>query len=138
MVSPLEQHDFVRRKRPGKDGPGWSATTGRCRNEQSGELLYVFSGNASPFEPERAYSKFATYTLLDHNGDFKAAAKDLAEQGYGEQRQASAKRQGKNKSPAVLVSRWAGRSTWRAHRSELNLSGPSAWCPERPCRNPIR
>ena len=68
-------------KRPGKDGPGWSATTGRCRNEQSGELLYVFSGNASPFEPAHAYSKFATCALLNHAADFKAAAKALAEQG---------------------------------------------------------
>ena len=35
------------------------------------------------FEGERAYNKFAVYTILNHNGDFNAAAKALAGQGYG-------------------------------------------------------
>jgi hypothetical protein len=70
-------------RRPGKK-IGWSATTGHCSNRTSGDLLYVFSSNAEPFEPSRAYSKFAAYALLKHKGNFKAAARDLAEQGYGE------------------------------------------------------
>jgi len=63
--------------RPGKT-QGHSATTGFC-----GDLLYVFSENAPPFEQNTAYSKFAAYTLLNHGGDFAAAAKALAASGYG-------------------------------------------------------
>ncbi|MCG3143385.1 MAG: hypothetical protein HONDAALG_00733 [Gammaproteobacteria bacterium] len=48
--------------------------------------LYVFSTNAGPFDTNKTYSPFATYTLLDHDGGFTAAAKALATQGYGEQR----------------------------------------------------
>jgi len=78
-------------RRPGKDR-GWSATTGVCKSEKSGELFACFSSNASPFEgatggrPCSCYSKFAVYALLNHGGNFKAAAKELALQGYGERR----------------------------------------------------
>lgn len=66
-------------KRPGKRERGISATT----NYAGSGLLYVFSTNAAPFEAERAYSKFAAYTLLNHGGEFVAAARALAAQGYG-------------------------------------------------------
>ncbi len=66
-------------RRPGKTDGGISATT----NFQNSDLLYVFSSNASPFESECAYSKFAAYTILNHSGNFTDAAKSLAEQGYG-------------------------------------------------------
>jgi hypothetical protein len=79
-------------RRPGKDDPGWSATTGVCTSTTGHELLAVFSSNADPFHgpsagrPCSCYSKFSAYALLHHNGDFKAAAKELARQGYGEPR----------------------------------------------------
>jgi hypothetical protein len=72
-------------RRPGKKPPGTSATTGKCRSAVGGDLLYVFSSNAQPFEPERCYSKFSAYALLYHGGDFAAAAADVARKGYGEQ-----------------------------------------------------
>jgi putative DNA primase/helicase len=62
--------------RPGKKD-GMSATTGHC-----GDHLYVFSSNALPFEPERAYSKFTAYALLNTGGDFIKAATILARHGY--------------------------------------------------------
>jgi putative DNA primase/helicase len=62
--------------RPGKKD-GISATTGYC-----GDLLYVFSSNAAPFEPMRAYRKFTAFTLLNAGGDFFRAATMLACQGY--------------------------------------------------------
>ncbi|MBA3935853.1 MAG: AAA family ATPase [Planctomycetes bacterium] len=46
-------------------------------------VLYVFSSNAAPFEPSRAYSPFAAYALLEHHGDFQAAATELRRSGYG-------------------------------------------------------
>ena len=64
--------------RPSKTG-GVSATT----NFQGSDFLCVFSTNAPPFDANTAYSKFAAYTLLNHDGDFSQAAADLAEKGYG-------------------------------------------------------
>jgi Bifunctional DNA primase/polymerase, N-terminal len=68
-------------KRPGKWEHGCSATT----NYAGSDLLYVFSANAHPFEPQNAYTKFAAYALLEHGGDFEAAAKCLAAKGLGSQ-----------------------------------------------------
>lgn len=65
-------------RRPGKSA-GVSATTGFARSD----LLYVFSTNAHPFEEGVWYTKFRAFALLSHGGDFRAAARDLAGQGYG-------------------------------------------------------
>ncbi len=67
--------------RPGKQrGQGISATTGR----NNADNLFVFS-TSTIFEAEKPYSKFAAYALLNHNGDYIAAARTLREQGYGQQ-----------------------------------------------------
>jgi hypothetical protein len=66
-------------RRPGKQGPGISATT----NHAGSGLLYVFS-SSTPFEPDRGYSMFSAYALLNHGGDFAAAARTLAAEGYSE------------------------------------------------------
>ena len=76
----LEPHGWVeeeknRWRRPGKDrGEGISATT----NHDGHPMFYVFSTSAHPFQERRGYSKFHTFTLLNHGGDFKAAAKAAA------------------------------------------------------------
>jgi len=64
-------------RRPGKDF-SFSATT----NYKDSDVLYVFSTNAYPFEHETAYSKFRAHAILNHSGDYKAAARALAQQ-YG-------------------------------------------------------
>lgn len=64
-------------RRPGKN-KGISATYNYVPNK-----LYVFSSNAYPFESERTYDNFAIYTILNSNGDFKEATKELAKNGYG-------------------------------------------------------
>ena len=66
--------------RPGKL-LGVSATT----NYKESDLLYIFSSNADPFEPETAYSKFAAYAFLNHGGDFQAAARELKGNGFGQE-----------------------------------------------------
>lgn len=76
-------------KRPGKLAPGVSATS----NYAGTGLFYVFSTNAFPFEPNLGYKPFAIYTLLEHNGDFKAAAKALAKKGYGTEYKSAKARQ---------------------------------------------
>jgi hypothetical protein len=62
-------------RRPDKD-IGISATVGFCKG------LYVFTTSTS-FEARRSYTKFGVYACVNHGGDFAAAARDLAGQGYG-------------------------------------------------------
>jgi len=79
----LAQYGWVRTKtgeneywrRPGKD-------TGTSATLKDG-VFYVFSSNAAPFEPDRGYSPFAVYALLEHGGDFSVATRALRQQGYG-------------------------------------------------------
>lgn len=65
-------------RRPGKND-GISATTGRADDR---DRLYVFT-SSTVFEPEVPYTKFGAYALLEHHGDHGAAAKTLADKGYG-------------------------------------------------------
>lgn len=48
-----------------------------------GHLFHCFSSNGFPFEDGKTYSKFAVFALLEHDGDYSAAARALAVQGYG-------------------------------------------------------
>lgn len=67
--------------RPGKQARRGehSATTGYSA---TGDRLYVFS-TSTEFDAEKPYNKFAAYTILEHRGDFGAAARELARRGYG-------------------------------------------------------
>ena len=67
-------------RRPGKTGPGCSATV----NYGQHDCLYVFSANAYPFDEATGYSKFHAFVLLEYDGDFAAAAKELVKRGYGQ------------------------------------------------------
>lgn len=70
--------------RPGKERKdGWSATTGFAGSGLD-DRLYVWS-SSTVFDTEKPYSKFAAYTLLEHGGDFGAAARALGARGYGRQ-----------------------------------------------------
>jgi Bifunctional DNA primase/polymerase, N-terminal len=80
----LEPHGWIKTfsrssviywRRPGKDH-SWSATTGHCKG------LKVFT-TSTPFKTEGTYTKFGAYAVLNHDGDFNAATKALAEEGYG-------------------------------------------------------
>jgi hypothetical protein len=64
-------------RRPGKQ-VGISATTGYG----SSDLLYVFS-TSTEFESERSYTKFGALAVLQHGGDYAAAARALRAAGYG-------------------------------------------------------
>jgi len=70
-----KEADKIHFKRPGKAEKTNSATF-----LLEPRLFYVFSTNAYPFESECSYSPFAIYTLLEANGDFKQAVKQLLEQ----------------------------------------------------------
>ena len=62
-------------RRPGKDH-GWSAT-------YNGQVFYCFTSSAPPLDLNRGYSRFQVYALLEHAGDYSAAAGALRAQGYG-------------------------------------------------------
>ena len=66
-------------RRPGKN-EGISATT----NFNGNDKFYVFS-TSTQFDSETSYSKFAFYAMTKHGGDFKAAANNLRNLGYGAQ-----------------------------------------------------
>ncbi len=63
-------------RRPGKD-KNWSAT-------YNGQVFYCFTSSAPPFDLNRGYSKFQVCALLEHSGDYSAAASALRAQAYGD------------------------------------------------------
>ena len=68
----FQRGDTIFLKRPGKKR-GVSATF----NHVAPGIFYNFSGNASPFDPSRAYPPFSVLTLLEYDGDFRESAKEL-------------------------------------------------------------
>jgi hypothetical protein len=84
-------------KRPGKDAPGWSATTGHCTGRDGADLLRIFNSSDPTFEDGKAYGRFRAYALLNHDSDYAAAARELAQQGYGEQREKSSNSKSREK-----------------------------------------
>ncbi len=67
--------------RPGKDPrDGHSATTGYAKDR---DRLFVFS-TSTIFPTEQSLTKFAAHTILNHGGDYHAAAVALRRQGFGE------------------------------------------------------
>lgn len=66
--------------RPGKHRrDGASATTGHAQDR---DRFYPFS-TSTQFAAQTSYTKFAVYTILNHAGDYTAAARELARRGYG-------------------------------------------------------
>jgi putative DNA primase/helicase len=76
-VDVYQRGDTTCWRRPGKTR-GISATT----NHGGTDRLHVFS-SSTPFDPGGGYSRFSAYAILNHAGDFKAAASALARDGYG-------------------------------------------------------
>jgi archaellum biogenesis ATPase FlaH len=72
------QGDTERWRRPGKD-------RGSSASLLDSKTFYNFSSNAHPLEQGQSYDLFGLYTAYEHGGDFKAAARALAQQGYGDQ-----------------------------------------------------
>lgn len=64
--------------RPGSSSRVLHATTGA----KGADVFYCFTPNTE-FIEGRPYSKFSVYTMLLHEGNYTAAAKALAEEGYG-------------------------------------------------------
>lgn len=87
VVALLEKHgwSFIKKsgprllmKRPG-------ITDQYCSGDYHEEknLFKVFS-SSTPFDLNKGYKPFAVYAILEHGGDYSAAAKQLIHDGYGE------------------------------------------------------
>ena len=82
----LQRHGWTLARSAGSDGnehwrrPG--KTSGTSATLKDG-VFYCFTTNGAPFEPNQAYSPFAVYALLEHGGDYAAAASALRAQGFG-------------------------------------------------------
>lgn len=86
------QHGKVPLTRPGKDPregiSGDAALVGGI------PIFTQFSANGGPFEPQKGYSPFAVYAILEHRGDYTAAARALCGQDAADGRE-----QGRQQSP---------------------------------------
>lgn len=87
LVALLEAHGWkalfrrgeaVYLRRPGKKDRGISATYNHIPGR-----FYVFT-TSTAFESEHVYKPYAVYAMLEHGGDFSAAARALAGRGYGD------------------------------------------------------
>ncbi len=117
-------------RRPGKTTGGPSGTV-----TSDGQLFYCFSTNAEPFESECAYSAFGVLTMLEHGGDFKAAAKALASQGYGGRVEGSAPSpiveyllEQEDVSEGTPLKEYARTDLGNAERLADRLRGKALWC----------
>lgn len=68
-------------RRPGKN-EGVSASF-NYSGFNTPNLFFVFSSNAHPFSPQKAYTMFAVYAMLEHNSNWSAASAELAKLGFG-------------------------------------------------------
>jgi hypothetical protein len=86
IVEILQKHDWkvkyerlekVYFQRPGKDGAGISASWNHVPDR-----FYCFT-TSTKFENNHIYKASAVYAILEHNGDYNAAARALSAQGFG-------------------------------------------------------
>ena len=82
--------------------PGSTAKSSGSWNKQM-QLFSVFSVN-TPFQVEKGYKLSAVYAFLECNGDFKKAALNLVNMGFGEKKTAYTERTIKlNDEPPILT-----------------------------------
>lgn len=67
-------------KRPGDTKAAYSG------NYHTGKGIFVCFSSSTEFEPEKGYTAYGVYTILNHSGDFSASAKALYNDGYGERK----------------------------------------------------
>jgi len=74
-------HDRLKWTRPGKD----SGTSGVINPPDSKMDVWSFYSHSSTvdFDTDKAYTAGALYAVMNHGGDFSAAAKELSSNGYG-------------------------------------------------------
>ncbi len=87
--------------------PGKSAGTSASLNYEQSDRLHVFTSNAAPLEQNKSYSKFEFVTVMEHGGDFSAAATELTKAGFHRPTLPSGARgRGRNGQSTVYPSRY--------------------------------
>jgi hypothetical protein len=90
MIKRLERHGWTLVKATGErtifKRPGNTDSKTSGDYHWTHNLFTVFT-TSSVFEPLKGYRPAAVYTILEHKGDFSAAARKLGELGYGEKKQ---------------------------------------------------
>lgn len=71
-----KSRDRILLRRPGAKTKGFD---GDIKNN----IFMSFSSSVNDFNTNQGYPPFSVYAILEHGGDFKAAAQALKEQGYG-------------------------------------------------------
>jgi hypothetical protein len=90
MIKRLERHGWTLIKAHGERTI--FKRPGNTESKTSGDFhwthnLFTVFTTSSVFEPLKGYRPAAVYTMLEHNGDFSAAARKLSDLGYGEKKQ---------------------------------------------------
>jgi len=67
--------------RPGKK----LAVSATVFHDSNNVYIHTSAPEAGPLECGKSYSPFALFALINHDGDYSAAARELAKQGYGDQ-----------------------------------------------------
>lgn len=75
FTRPHDGHDDIHLRRPGKN-----IGTSAVLHMDAGTLVN-FSSSVAGFDQEAGYTPFAVYTLLEHGGDYQAAARHLRPHG---------------------------------------------------------
>jgi hypothetical protein len=87
VVELLERHGWksidVRGERTVMLRPGVTDSKSSGDYHHGLKLFKVFT-TSSQFEPNKGYSPYAVYTILEHNGDYSKSAKQLIADGFGD------------------------------------------------------
>lgn len=78
-----DQGDILHWTRPGKS-TGLSATSGFTGTDARPDTFYIFSTDEAiaPLEAAKTYTRFEAWTVLNHDGDFAAAAAAALKMGF--------------------------------------------------------
>lgn len=82
VVALLTKHGWTQKDDHGWIRPGKTKDIGATWNHIP-DRFHVFTSSAPPLLPNHTYQKWHLYGILEHGGDWQAAAKALASQGYG-------------------------------------------------------
>lgn len=76
--------------------PGTTTATNSGNFQHDRNLFYVWT-TSTQFTPEKAYSPSAIFAILEHNGDFSEASKDLIKKGFGVRNTPEGRKENKDK-----------------------------------------
>ena len=96
--------EYIRLNRPGaKHSQGVDASV-----IPSANLFYPFT-SSSEFDPNKCYGASSVYAIMEHRGNFSAAAKALYRQGFGDRIEQREQAQVKERLPQLIEQALSGR-----------------------------